>query len=165
GATFIVTLPTITVPIAPAEPSTDGNGSGGGGSDGERVGGAAAAADGAGKALRILLVEDHEDTRRTLARLLRGRHVVWEVPSVADALAAAAQERFDLVVSDVGLGDASGLDLMRELRRRHPGLRGVALSGFGMEEDVRRSREAGFTHHITKPVTAQALEQILREIG
>jgi DNA-binding response OmpR family regulator len=66
------------------------------------------------------------------------------------------------VVSDIGLPDGSGLDLMRELGQRW-GLRGIALSGYGTEDDVRRSREAGFLQHLTKPVTPRALEAAIRD--
>ena len=71
--------------------------------------------------------------------------------SVSGALAIAQQEPLDLVISDLGLPDGTGLDLMRELRTRH-GLRGICLSGYGMEEDLERSAEAGFIEHLTKPV-------------
>ncbi len=100
-----------------------------------------------------------------MAELLRaGGHRVTVAGSVAEGLAAAGREqgRFDLVVSDVGLPDGSGVDLMRELAARY-GLPGIALSGYGMEEDVRRSRDAGFARHLTKPVSLQALETAIRE--
>jgi PAS domain S-box-containing protein len=115
--------------------------------------------------LSLLLVEDHADTAEAMADLLRALgHRVTLAGSLASALAAAdaADGKFDLVVSDLGLPDGSGLDLMRELSGRY-GLKGVALSGYGMEEDVRRSHEAGFSKHLTKPVTVQALKAVLRE--
>jgi two-component system CheB/CheR fusion protein len=120
--------------------------------------------------LNLLLVEDHADTAEAMADLLRALgHRITLAGSLASARAAAAAEeagggKFDLVVSDLGLPDGSGLDLMRELSGRY-GLKGVALSGYGMEEDVRRSHEAGFSKHLTKPVTVQALKAILREAG
>jgi CheY-like chemotaxis protein len=84
---------------------------------------------------------------------------------VAEALAAVRGDGvFDLVVSDLGLPDGSGIDLMRELSARH-GLRGIALSGYGMEEDVRQSLEAGFERHLTKPVSLPQLQATLREIA
>jgi CheY-like chemotaxis protein len=70
---------------------------------------------------------------------------------------------FDLVVSDLGLPDGSGLDVMRRLARQ--GVPGIALSGYGMEEDLRRSREAGFACHLTKPVSLERLERALREVA
>jgi two-component system, chemotaxis family, CheB/CheR fusion protein len=118
--------------------------------------------------LHILLVEDHADTAEAVADLLRlSGHQVDIAATVAEALAAAESAgngtAFDLVVSDLGLPDGSGQDLMRELARRH-GLKGIALSGYGMEEDVRRSHEAGFVHHLTKPVNRQALETTIQQV-
>jgi PAS domain S-box-containing protein len=115
------------------------------------------------EALRILLVEDHADTAEAMADLLGARgHRVTLAAGVAEAL-AAAERGFDLVISDLGLPDGSGHDLMRELVRRH-GWKGIALSGYGMEEDVRRSREAGFALHLTKPVNLPALEEAIRRV-
>ena len=64
---------------------------------------------------------------------------------------------FDLMVSDLGLPDGSGHDLMRRLRERGHKFPGVALSGYGQEEDIRRSYEAGFAAHLTKPASREAL--------
>ena len=82
--------------------------------------------------------------------------------TVTEALAAAGAERFDLLLSDLGLPDGSGLDVMRELAPS--GIPGIALSGFGTEEDVRESLEAGFRKHLTKPVTLQTLEAAIQEV-
>jgi len=113
--------------------------------------------------LHILLVEDHADTAEAMADLLSLMgHRVATAGTVAEALATAGRERFDLVVSDLGLPDGSGLDVMSELSRRY-NLPGIALSGYGMEEDVRRSHEAGFSRHLTKPVNLAALETAIRQ--
>jgi two-component system CheB/CheR fusion protein len=118
--------------------------------------------------LRLLLVEDHPDTAEAMADLLRALgHEVRVAGTVAAGLAcaAAAQQAgdgIDLVISDLGLPDGSGTDLMRELGARY-GLRGIALSGYGTEEDVRRSLEAGFARHLTKPVKFQDLEAVIHE--
>ena len=115
--------------------------------------------------LRILLVEDHVDTLRTLARLLRDAgHAVTTAASMGAALEAAAAEEFDLVVSDVGLPDGSGLDLMRQLRQHRP-VRGIALTGYGMESDVAGSLEAGFVRHLTKPVEYSELEEAIEQVA
>jgi CheY-like chemotaxis protein len=118
-------------------------------------------------ALQILLVEDHEDTARMIALLLRSEgHEVATASTLAAALDMAKASRFDIIVSDLGLPDASGLDLIRELRRHDPALKAIALSGYGMEEDVRRSREAGFAEHLIKPVNFDKLNAaILRVSG
>jgi PAS domain S-box-containing protein len=100
---------------------------------------------------RILLVEDHEDTARVLRRILEhAGYRVTHAASIAAAREAASGEAFDLVISDLGLPDGSGLDLMRFLRAHH-GLTGIALSGFGTEDDLAASSAAGFTEHLTKP--------------
>lgn len=116
-----------------------------------------------GARLRILLVEDHEDTRLSLARLLGRRHVVCEAQDIASALDAAGNESFDLVISDLGLPDGTGYQLMQQLRERHQ-LKGICLSGFGMQEDISRSAEAGFDHHLTKPIDIHKLEAVIEAI-
>lgn len=116
--------------------------------------------------LHILLVEDHVDTAEAMTDLLSlaGNRVTM-AGTVADALtaASAADGGFDLVLSDLGLPDGSGVDLMRELSRCY-GLKGIALSGYGMDEDVRQSLEAGFQKHLTKPVNLQRLEAAIRQV-
>jgi PAS domain S-box-containing protein len=114
--------------------------------------------------LRLLIVEDHADTALLLKRLLEASGFVVETAgSVAEALKAADSAHFDVLVSDLGLPDATGCDLMRQLRERHP-LKGIAMSGYGMEEDVRRSREAGFSEHLVKPVDISSLERAILNV-
>jgi two-component system CheB/CheR fusion protein len=106
---------------------------------------------------RILVVEDHEDTLEILIDLLRGEgYAVKCARSIGEALRVAGAEPFDLLLSDLGLPDGSGLDLARQLGRVHP-LRGIALSGYGTERDVREAKSAGFIEHLTKPVNPQTL--------
>ena len=107
---------------------------------------------------RILLVEDHEETLRAASEILiEDAYVVRTAATIEEALAAAGRETFDLVISDIGLPDGSGLELMERLRHEH-GVRGIAITGYGMREDVERSRKAGFLEHLVKPITAQKLE-------
>ena len=106
---------------------------------------------------QVLLVEDHLDTARVLGRILKNAGFdVSHAGTVAEAHALVADRRFDLLISDVGLPDGSGLELMRALRDAQ-GLRGIALSGFGTEDDVAASHEAGFAAHLTKPVDWERL--------
>ncbi len=108
--------------------------------------------------LGILLVDDHEDTRETLKRLLSRRgHSITMAANCAEARDAASVQGFDLLISDLGLPDGSGHDLMRELHEAYR-LRGIALSGFGMETDIQRSHAAGFCAHLTKPLDFAVLE-------
>jgi PAS domain S-box-containing protein len=109
-------------------------------------------------ARRILLVEDHEMTRTTLTRLLEHRgHEVYPASTASEARALAATGKCDLVISDLGLPDCDGHTFMAAIRDNH-GLPGIALSGYGAEEDHRRSRASGFFTHITKPVPIRVLE-------
>jgi signal transduction histidine kinase len=113
---------------------------------------------------RILLVEDHADTAALMQRLLRLRgYNVHAVHTVADALRAASAGGVSIVISDIGLPDGSGLDLMGQLAARTK-VRGIALSGYGMEEDVERSRAAGFSEHLTKPVNLSELEAAIDRV-
>lgn len=115
--------------------------------------------------LRLLLVEDHEPTLDVLARLLtRAGHKVFTATTVSAALEVAARVRFDAVVSDIGLPDGTGIELMTSLHAAY-GLRGIALSGYGMEEDLRRSREAGFVAHLVKPVDFTQLRRSLLQLA
>ncbi len=115
-------------------------------------------------ASRVLLVEDHGDTARVLAKLLKlAGFEVKTAGSVAAALQLAAAEPFDILVSDIGLPDATGYELMAQIRERH-GIRGIALSGYGMEDDIRKSREAGFVDHVVKPVNVDHLQAVIQRV-
>ncbi|MEM5419972.1 MULTISPECIES: hybrid sensor histidine kinase/response regulator [Paraburkholderia] len=144
GATFTIVLPTAA-----------------------RGEGAAATAELRGRhpvgAMNILLIEDHEDTAEVMSQLMRaGGHEVAVAGSVAGALALTASMAFDLVVSDIGLPDGSGIDFIRAFRAQSTAP-AVALTGFGTDDDVRRSVEAGFTAHLTKPVNFEQLERLIEE--
>ncbi len=115
--------------------------------------------------LAVLLVEDNLDTLRYLKIVLeRLGHRVVAAALISEARVAAANGSFDLLVCDIQLPDGSGLDLMRELAESSA-LVGVALSGFGTEEDLVESKAAGFTLHLVKPIVADELEQALCSIG
>jgi PAS domain S-box-containing protein len=118
--------------------------------------------------LRLLVVEDHADTAATLCNLLGRRgYVVQSASSYNSALEKARDFQFDILVTDIGLPDGNGADLFTALRqqpeREH--LQGIALSGFGMDEDVARSQRAGFVEHLTKPIDFYALDRCLIKIG
>jgi CheY-like chemotaxis protein len=112
--------------------------------------------------LKILLVEDDADTANMLARMLktRGNDVTIAV-GCESALALAERHTFELVISDLGLPDGDGLQLMRQLKSQSQ-IRGIAYSGYGMEQDIRNSLLAGFSKHLTKPVS---LDQIMSAIA
>jgi CheY-like chemotaxis protein len=116
-------------------------------------------------ACRVLLVEDHATSRETLTRLLAARgHHVQTADSVSTAIARARETAFDFVISDIGLPDGTGYDLM-EILQRDFGLRGIALTGYGMEADIDRSLRAGFREHLTKPIDFLALEGAITRLA
>lgn len=112
----------------------------------------------------VLLVEDHADTRAIMEFVLGDFGCrVRSAADVAEALRIAAEQAFDIVISDLGLPDGSGTDLMRVLKSTY-GLQGIALSGYGMEADRARSRDAGFDAHLVKPVNLDLLEATVRRL-
>jgi len=116
-----------------------------------------------GPSLRILLVDDHYDTRMIMGRMLGMRgYQVTEAGSVQQALAAAREKEFDLLISDLGLPDGSGHDLMEKIRAERP-LEGIVLSGYGADSDIEKSRAAGFRTHLTKPVDFIVLDEAIRK--
>jgi HAMP domain-containing protein/signal transduction histidine kinase len=115
------------------------------------------------QAMRILLVEDHEDSNRSLTNLLRRRgYHVESALNFQSALDLGAKEEFDVLISDLALPDGSGIDLMQALQSTRP-LLGIALTGFGMEDDVRKCRDAGFQHHLVKPIDLNKLDLLIQE--
>lgn len=153
GATFTVRLPN-------ARTLDHGSPLAAGGREGARK------ADLPATELKILLVEDHEPTRVILSQLLRrSGHGVVLAGSLREALEAVSGcNAFDVVVSDLGLPDGSGLELLPQLRKWMPELKAIALSGYGMEEDLLRSTAAGFAVHLVKPIKYEQLDQALRQV-
>jgi len=150
GATFTVTLPLardipanhVAAPTAPPHPPARG--------------------------LRVLLVEDHADTAATLERLLNhSGYTVRTAVSVTSAIQCIEESQWDLLVSDIGLPDGSGLDLMPRFVQAAAGrpIAGIALSGFGMAEDIQRSDSAGFHEHLIKPVDFALLRKALARVA
>ena len=116
--------------------------------------------------LRLLFVEDHDDTREVLARLLSLRgYCVEAARNAQEARSISSEKTFDLLVSDIALPDATGCELLKELGAKHR-LCGIAMSGFGSDADVAQSRAAGFLEHLVKPIDAPALDAaIQRAVG
>jgi PAS domain S-box-containing protein len=145
GATFIITLPNVREAgeERAAEPRGDESG--------------------AVTGVRLLIAEDHADTARVLSRLLRNRGYTVRIAGTVKEAIEALAEPVDLIVSDVGLPDGTGYELMRRAREIRP-VTGIAMSGFGMEEDAARSREAGFSEHLVKPVNAVQIDEAIRRL-
>jgi len=113
------------------------------------------------KPLRILLVEDHQDTRRTLSRLLTHfGHNVVTAGNVEGAMDIMGSDNMDVVLCDIGLPDGSGYEVAAQARAKGH-IKAVALTGFGTEQDVQRSKEAGFDFHLVKPINFQELQTVL----
>jgi two-component system CheB/CheR fusion protein len=113
----------------------------------------------------ILLVEDHLDSAEATAKLLTSfGHRVKTVATFAQAVEALHAGGFDVLLTDIGLTDGSGWDLLSHARAACPGIQGIALSGYGADEDVARSRRAGFIQHLIKPVSVQALDAAIQRL-
>lgn len=147
GTTFQIELTTVAEPAGQIRGLTAG-----------------AAAPPRREGLRLLLVEDHADTREVLARLLsrRGYHVK-SARNAQEARACSREGTFDLLVSDIALPDCTGCELLEELNANH-GLRGIAMSGFGSDADLAQSKKAGFLEHLIKPIDANALDAAIQRL-
>ena len=139
GSTFIFSMPTLSPVEAATVPTR-------------------ASRERSQQALKILLVDDHEDTCSALEKLLARRgHLVAVAHNVRAAMEAAASDKFDLLISDIALADGTGMDLMMQLRAIS-NVPGIAISGFGNNGDIERSLRAGFSEHLIKPVKLDNLE-------
>ncbi len=150
GATFTVVLATVPAPAetTPAVPALSPND----------------ASKSAPRKGHLLVVDDHYDTCLGMKMLLERRGYQITLAHTADqAIEKAQAEKFDLLISDIGLPDRSGYELMKELRSKNS-MRGIALSGFGMENDIRQARDAGFSQHLTKPINFDRLDEAIRSL-
>jgi signal transduction histidine kinase/ActR/RegA family two-component response regulator len=119
---------------------------------------ASAGAETSRQGLRILLVDDHQDTCAALEKLLvRRGHLVAATHNMRSAMETAVRNRFDLLISDIALPDGSGMELMTQLQAISK-MPGIAISGFGNNGDIERSLQAGFCEHLIKPVKLEKLE-------
>jgi two-component system CheB/CheR fusion protein len=119
----------------------------------------------ASRPLRILVVEDHADTALVTSKLLSlAGHVVSHALTAKQARELAAQDRYDLLISDIGLPDESGLELMRSLKEMY-GLTGIAVSGLGELNDEKAAEEAGFAARMVKPIIFDNLLRTIQEVS
>src|SRR5688572_26350190 len=118
--------------------------------------------------LKILCVEDDESTYYAMSKLLRmDGHVVVIATGFTEALAVAAtSDHFDLLLCDIGLrdGDGDGYEVMRHVQKLHPNLRGIAVTGYGMKEDIAKAHAAGFRKHLLKPLRMNQLRQAITDV-
>jgi CheY-like chemotaxis protein len=118
-----------------------------------------------GKSLRILVVEDHADTLRVLARLLdHFGHKISAADSTHSALQFLQSKTFDVILSDISLPDGSGYEVVSQAKQKQA-VKAVALTGFDREEDIRRGKEAGFDFHLSKPVDFHELRTVLNQVS
>jgi len=157
GATFVIELPNVVPNLAQSSIS-------------KKAVASAPDLQGFNGRRRILLVDDHADSISCMQLFLKVKgYEVATADSVEAALKAVVRERFDLLVSDIGLPDGSGEVLLQRLQNYGHVLPSIALSGYGMEEDIARSRAAGFQIHLIKPVSPEnlqsAIEQLLKGLS
>ena len=139
GSTFILSMPT----LSPAEAATVP---------------LKTTSEASQQGLKILLVDDHQDTCAALEKLLvRRGYLVAATHNVRSAMEAAVRNKFDLLISDIALPDGTGMDLMMQLRAIS-NVPGIAISGFGNNSDIKRSLQAGFSEHLIKPIKLEKLE-------
>ena len=113
--------------------------------------------------LRVFLVENHRDSAKYIRLYLEHLgHKVTAVPDMATALKEFPQSNYDVLISDIGLPDGDGWQLMERMRGMRPAF-SIAMSGYGSVEDLRRSRSVGYDHHLVKPFSAAELIALLQE--
>ena len=118
---------------------------------------------------RIFLVEDHRDTLRylTMFLVLLG-HKVESARTMNEALAKISDANCDILISDIRLPDGNGHELLRCINLPRP-VYAIAISGFGTEDDIARSKAAGFRQHLVKPFGSvdlkPFLDEAVRELG
>jgi len=115
--------------------------------------------------LRIYVVENDADSRQMLTLLLKSwGHDVDSASTMAEALAHLPGQRYDVLISDIGLPDGNGWQMMDKLRELGT-MKGIgyaiAMSGYGMGSDLEKSRAAGFRHHLIKPMDVDQLDELL----
>lgn len=115
--------------------------------------------------LKVFVVENHVDTREFLTFMLEELgHTVRVADTMSTALREAPDSECDVLISDIGLPDGDGWELLSRLNLRRP-MYAVAMSGFGATADRARSKAAGFKYHLVKPMGLEQLEGILAEAG
>lgn len=113
--------------------------------------------------LDVLIVENHADTQLYLRRCIELRgHAVRAAASVAEAREALAAAAPHVLISDIGLPDGDGWELLAGIDREQRPF-AIAMSGYGSSHDRERSRAAGFRHHLTKPFDVADLDALLTE--
>jgi signal transduction histidine kinase/CheY-like chemotaxis protein len=152
GSTFSLTLKTVPAPAAAGDGAEEGPS-------------ATREAEPRTPMLRrVLVVDDHQDTCTGMKMMLERRgYEITVAYSAEQAVQKTHNQDFDLLISDIGLPDRSGYELMRELRESK-GMPGIALTGFGSEHDISKARAAGFAEHLTKPINFERLQEAIQNL-
>jgi len=114
--------------------------------------------------MSIFIVENHEDTLQYLGYYLSMvGHTVRSARDMASALDDLKTAPVDVLISDIGLPDGDGWELMRRIKETGRVPFGIAMSGYGMRSDKEKSLSAGYRHHLVKPFGPDELEVLLKE--
>lgn len=115
--------------------------------------------------LRFFVVENHQDTLDAIKMFLEAQgHTVETAPDMKSGLKLATKATFDVLISDIGLPDGDGWELMKQLREKIPGVKAIAMSGYGMRADLEKSKAAGYAAHIVKPFGPMELDAALKKV-
>jgi CheY-like chemotaxis protein len=115
--------------------------------------------------LKFFVVENHQDTLDAIKMFLEGQgHSVLAAPDMKTALKLAPSAPFDVLISDIGLPDGDGWELMKRLREQIPDMKAIAMSGYGMRADLEKSKAAGFASHLIKPFGPAELDAALKKV-
>ena len=115
--------------------------------------------------LKFFVVENHQDTLDAIRMFLEAQgHSVTAAPDMKSTLKQAPKAEFDVLISDIGLPDGDGWELMRRLREQMPNLKAIAMSGYGMRADLDKSKAAGFAAHLIKPFGPVELDAALKKV-
>ncbi|HTD68165.1 MAG TPA: response regulator [Candidatus Limnocylindria bacterium] len=115
--------------------------------------------------LRFFVVENHQDTLDAIKMFLEGQgHTVAAAPDMKSALKLAPRAEFDILISDIGLPDGDGWELLTRLREKMPDVKAIAMSGYGMRADLDKSKTAGYAAHLVKPFGPVELAAALKKV-
>lgn len=115
--------------------------------------------------LKFFVVENHQDTLDAIRMFLEAQgHSVESAPDMKSGLKLASKAKFDVLISDIGLPDGDGWELLRKLREKMPEVKAIAMSGYGMKADLERSKAAGYAAHIVKPFGPMELDAALKKV-
>ena len=115
--------------------------------------------------MKTLLVEDHEESRNTLATLLsRCGHTTTTAASAAEALAALDEKRIEVLICDLGLPDGDGLDVVAKAKQLNPYIKAIAVTARDSDDDYKVGFESGFDHYLTKPFDFGELRRLLDQV-